>query len=177
MISRKIGKREFAIAIGKFSTDSYSTTIKKLALLPPHGFVQAVPARLCAGPRHIESALCGTFSAFENKTNFSRKPELEFLVRLLGEKQLNRAITTSEFQNGQEVVLVFEVMGNKSDASKKIFMALGFEECKNLALGGNRKELMEIYGIGQSEINAVSGFAEPLEALVIEKTAFVALEK
>ena len=179
MIPIKAGKRRFALLIGKISTESYSTTIKKLTLVQEHVFAQIVPARLIAGKRHAEAALEHAVLALENNHAFTKSLSLEFLVRLFGEKQLGKALESAKF--GKESVVL--VIGAKSRKQiEGIAGMLNFRETKgsrparNPQLSGNREELMRFYGISEKEIDAVSDLDNPLEELVIEKISMVALD-
>ncbi len=174
----KIGNHEFEVLTGKITNDSYSTTIKKLALLNPaqktgnEGFVQVVPARLCAGYNHVFFALEHALSALDAGTAFSRKPELEFLIHFFGEKQLGRAIEKARFSDGEDLVLIVNAGKSASDAAKE----LGFAE-KKIQIGKNADELMGFYGITKPELETAGDLQSPLERLVVEKCAFVALER
>ena len=145
MRSRKIGNRDFTIITGEINNHSYSATIKKLSMLPRNGFAQIVPLRLVAGEMHLSVALEHALSAFETKTSFTKKPELEFLVHLTGQKQLGRAIKKSEFAR-EPLALVIQISDGKTiEKTKK---DLGFEE-KKFAIhetGKNTKKLAKEFG-------------------------------
>ena len=179
MISKKIGNSHFALLIGKITTDSCSATIKKLALAQQHRFVQIIPARVVAGVRHLEAALEHATSALKNKTSFSKNLELEFLVRLFGEKQLEKALQNAKFEEGEELVLV-AAEKSKTKSKKeiaKIINNLKFKETKKFELGKNKKELIDFYKISQEEIETLSDVENAIEGLVIERVSFVALER
>lgn len=180
MIPIKSGKRRYSLLIGRI-TEFYSATIKKLALIQKRGFAQIAPASKIAGVRHICAALEHAISAGENGSAFTKNLELEFLVRLFGEKQLNAALSKAEF--GDEDVALLIESGAGAKATKKIVeikKALNFEEIKGIkasALGKNKKELMEFYKIGETELATLSDLDDALEELVIERISFVALER
>ena len=173
MISLKAEKMRFFLLTGKITTDSYSATIKKLTLAQEAGFAQIAPARRIAGKRHLQAALEHSASAFESKSNFAKTISLEFLIRLFGEKQLGKVLAAAEFRDGEEIVLVGVGGAKKAAALKKEF---GISETK-FKFGKNRRELMEFYGITQSELDAVSDLKNALEELVVENISFVALER
>lgn len=178
MIFPKIGKRRFAAATGRITNDTYSATIKKLALLQEKGFVQLAPARLVAGKMHLETALEHAFSAIDSGQAFTKRPELEFLVWLLGEKQLYRAMEKARFGQGEGLVLVAEAKNRKyADAAKK---ALGFTEDRSPTFNQkekNRNGLMREFRVTENELAPLSGLEDALERLVIEKISLVALER
>ena len=174
MLSKKVGKHEISILKGRITTDSYEETIKKLSIVPQKQFTQLAPLRVVAGENHILFALEHTFSAFENKTAFAKKPELEFIIRLLAEKQLNKALEKAKFKKGENLLLVVGSQNKKVIGETKT--TLGFEE-KEFSLGENKKGLMELFKVSEGEIKALGDLQNPLEELIIERVSFVALER
>ena len=174
MIPLKFGKTAFALLTGKISIDSYSTTIKKLTLAQQKGFVQIVPARLVAGKRHIAAALEHALFALGNGTAFSKNLELEFLIRLLGEKQLNTVLKNVQFGN-EEVAIVARMNGGKKPSG--LMEEFNFKEIKNFKFGKNKKRLMGFYKISEKALETLSDAENALEELVIEKISFVELER
>jgi len=174
MISKTIGKCDFSLLKGQITKDSCKETIKKLMIASDKQFTQIIPACLVAGKNHIFSALEQSLSAFEQKTNFTKKPELEFIVRLLANKQLNKALEKAEFRQGEILVLVIGSSDKKT--IEKVKTGLNFVE-KEFALGKNEKELKEFFGISEEELSALNDVEKPLEELVIERVAFVSLER
>lgn len=191
---KKVGKRHFAILFGKITNDSCSATIKKLALLNTEfaswsrgqknagpgrqpanrGFVQIVPTRLCAGEMHVLAALEHAISAIDKGTAFSHKPELEFLIRFFGNKQLTQCLEAAKFREGEELVLVVEASGGKNAVG--VSRKLGFVE-QEFDFSKNRAELMRFYGITRQELDTLSDLSNALEEVLVEKISFVALEK
>lgn len=171
---KKVGKHSFAVLTGKITTDSYSTSIKKLALLNEKQCTQIIPARLCAGEVHVLAALEHTFSAIDEGTAFSRKPELEFLIRFFGNRQLKQCLEAAKFSEGEELVLVV----GTSDEKKvmEVCGELGFVE-QEIDFPKNKETLMKFYNITQQELDTLSDLENALEELVIEKISFVALER
>ncbi len=173
MISLKAGNKRFLLIIGRITTDSYSATIKKLAMAQRRGFAQIVPARLIAGKKHLAAALEAATSAMRFKSNFAKTLNLEFLIRLFGEKQLGRAIEKAGFKDREPIVLIAEGGAEKLAALKK---EIGISETK-YRFGDSKEGLMRAYGVSQEELGAVSDLKNALEALVIEKISFVAMER
>ncbi len=198
MPEMKILGKNFAALAGRIATDSYSTTIKKLALLNAKsttqnqdqknayqvawpaavGFVQVVPARFCAGWNHVFFALEHAVSAIDSRTAFSRKPELEFLIHFFSEKQLYKALDKARFRDSEALVLVIgKADGKNIEAAKKVLgfvedgKAMEWEHCRNT------KGIMKEFGITETELEAVSDLENVLDELVIERVSMVALEK
>jgi len=171
-----IGKRFFAVFAGKISNDSYNATIKKLALLGKNRLCQIIPAKIVAGKFHLKTALAKTIEAIDSGDAFSQNPNIEFLVRIFGERQISKAIEKSVFGN-EDLLLVIEE--NSKTKINKVMKSLGFEEKKVVLekLGNNKVELMQIHGISEEELSATKDVKNNLEMLVVEKTSFVALEK
>ena len=173
MISKKIGKLEFSLLKGRISKNSYEESIKKLSLASQNGFVQILPTRLIAGQNHLLSAIENTFSSFKNKSNFSKKPELELIIRLTGIKQLNKALRKAEFGKEDLVLIIDSKNKGKIDSIKK---ELGFAE-KNFELGKNKKYLMKFFNITKEELNSLADLKNPLEEIIIERCSLVSLER
>ena len=186
----QITGKSFAFASGQILTENYGATIKKLAFPGENRFVQLVPARVVAGQKHLETALEHALSSFKNGTNFARKPELEFIVRLLAEKQLEKALKKAEFAD-EPLVLVLELKGaakaknlkagkGKSPSAVKeineIEKRLNFRE-KTFSLGKNKNYLMELFNVSETELKTLKDLKNPLEELIIERVALVALER
>lgn len=173
MISKKIGKLEFSILKGRISKNSYEESIKKLSLASQNGFVQLVPSRLIAGQNHLLNVIENTFSSFKNKSNFSKKPELELIIRLTGIKQLNKALEKAEFGKEDLVLIINSKNKKKIDSIKK---ELGFVE-KDFKLGENKNYLMKFFNVTKEELKSLSDLKNPLEEIIIERCAFVSLKR
>ena len=172
MISKTIGKHGFSLLKGEITTDSYKESIKKLTL--GFGvFTQLIPSRLVAGENHIWFSLEQSLDAFEQKTAFTKKPELEFIIRLVAQKQLNKALENAEFK---QEPLVLVIGSENKKIIDKIKETLNFEE-KDIQLGLNKKELVKFFGIEKQEIESLADIQNPLEELIIERCAFVSLER
>ncbi|MFH1390877.1 MAG: KEOPS complex subunit Cgi121 [Candidatus Diapherotrites archaeon] len=173
MLSKTIGKHGFSLLKGEITTDSYKESIKKLTI-GFDVFTQIIPSRLVAGENHIWFALEQSLNAFEQKTAFTKKPELEFIVRLVADKQLNKALEKAEFKKNEPLILVIGSADEK--AINKIKETLNFKE-KDFQLGLNKEELVKYFGIEKREIESLADVKNPLEELIIERCAFVSLEK
>lgn len=172
MISKRIGKTNYALYRGRIIYDSYMESIKKLSLSSKGVFAQLLPARIIAGENHLFACLEHSISAFKSGSNFTKKPELELIARLLAKKQLNSALEIAEFENED---MVFITSAEKKDA-KQLMKKLNFSE-KECSLGKNKAELMKLFGISETELKTVNDLENPLEELIIERCALIALER
>ncbi len=102
---------------------------------------------------------------------------MKFLIRIFGQKQLAKVFEAAKFDDNEAVVIVLE--GNNAKKIKDNLQSIGFVEDKgkNVKFGGNKKDLMDFYGIGQSELDTLLDLDDALEQQVIEKISFVALER
>ena len=173
MISKKINEKYHSLFKGRITNDSYEESIKKLTLPSKDIFVQILPSRIIAGETHLFIALETALSSFENSSNFTKIPALELIVRILGKKQLNDALETAKF--GKEN-LVLIIGSRKKKEIEKIKKELNFKE-KNFTLGKNKKYLEKLFSVSKAELNSLKDLKNPLEELVIERCAFVALER
>jgi len=173
MSSRKIGKQEFSLLKGRISKNSYEESIIKLSFESQNGFVQIVPSRLIGGQNHLLSAIENTLSSFQSKSNFSKKPELELILRLTGIKQLNKALKKAEFGKEDLVLIIGSKNKNKINSIKK---KLGFVE-KKFELGKNKNYLIKFFNITKNELKSLADLKNPLEEIIIERCAFVSLER
>ncbi|HIH09816.1 MAG TPA: hypothetical protein HA254_04045 [Candidatus Diapherotrites archaeon] len=180
MVSKIVGKLTFEILTGRITTDSYSTTIKKLTFLQESSLVQLASCRAIAGMRHVEAGIEHFLSALETGNVFTRQPSLELLIWLFGRKQIPKALEMANFRQGEPLLLIVALGKGSSKARQveKILKKLNFIVDKQLLweLGKNRQELMALYGINKREIGALADLENPLEDLVIEKISMVALE-
>ncbi|MCR4368652.1 MAG: KEOPS complex subunit Cgi121 [archaeon] len=174
MLSKKLGKNTYTASAGRISTDSYGVTIKKLALAGKEkgSFAQLVPHRLVAGPNHLFAALEQAMDAIEKGSEFTKSPELEFIVRLVAEKQLDKALKAAEFGK-EELVLV--VLGGKKEL-EQIAREISFE-IKEGELRGDPKQIAKHFQISEKELAALADLPNALEELAIERTAFVSLAR
>jgi len=88
------------IAIKKVSLN---TKQGLLDWLENHPETQVVDASVVASKRHAEHAVKETLKAFDQGSNISKKPEPEFLIRITGERQLNKALLKSEVKDSNAV--------------------------------------------------------------------------
>ena len=65
---------------------------KIIDFLNKHKGVQLVNSKFFVGEKQAASAVNQMKLAFKNRSNFSKKEEIEFLVRFLGERQITKAM-------------------------------------------------------------------------------------
>ena len=119
------------------------------------------------------SAIENTFSSFQSKSNFSKKPELELIIRLTGIKQLNKALQKAEFGKENLVLIIDSKNKRKIDSIKK---ELGFTEQK-FELGKNKSYLVKFFNVTKKELKSLNDLKNPLEEIIIERCSFVSLER
>ncbi|AJF59892.1 MAG: hypothetical protein J4224_04285 [Candidatus Diapherotrites archaeon] len=179
MLLKPISSLKAGILTGSIKVNSVGSTIKKLSVYcSGKQFVQLCYAAPIASIDQVFFALEQTISAFDSGANFSKKQELEFLIRLTGRKQISRALDLTGLKKGMNTALLVIVASNEKEI-KKIFneikMQTGFKE-KKIDFKKNEKELIKIHGILQKEIDALKDLKNPVQELVLEKIALVALE-
>lgn len=172
MISKKINEKYYSLFKGRITNDSYEESIKKLTFLPKV-FVQFLPARIIAGENHIFIALETALSSFETNSNFTKNPALELIVRVLGKKQLKEALEIAKFEEEDMLLIIGSREKNEIEKIKK---ELNFKET-NFALGKNKKYLEWLFSVSKAELKAVEDLENPLEEIIIERSAFAALER
>lgn len=177
MDSIKINSQFAGIKTGILNYDE-STIKSLLECNSPQNFCQIIPTGKAAGPMHVFTALESALDAVKNKTGFSGKPQLEFLIRFFGTKQLDKALKKTEFEKGKNAAVLVCAAKTKTELTalfKKAEKNLGFTE-KKIVLGKNKKELMALYKISENELKTLKDLKNPLEATVIEKNSLVVFE-
>lgn len=177
MNHQKINSNFCSIKTGNINYKE-STIKSLLALNAGENFCQIVPANKACSFNQAFFAFEQATDAIEKKTAFSEKPELEFLIRFFGTKQINAALGLAEMKTGKNTVLLVCAQKEQKKLDELFAKAkkeLGFEE-KKIQLGKNKKELMEIYGIPKNALESMKGQKNALEKLVIEKNALVVFQ-
>ncbi len=177
MNSKKLNNSTIGgIKTGIINIDNIESTIKSLLELnQPQNLCQIVSANTIVCEKQVFFAIEQALSAIQNSTSFSKKAELEFLLRVYGTKQINQALDKAQLKAGKnEIVLVCCAKDKKElqELFKQAQKTLLFKE-KKIQLGKNKKELMKIYGISEKELKTLSDLINPLEAAIIERNALV----
>jgi len=149
-----------------------------LDLNSTQNFCQIVPLHLISSNDQIFFSFEQAQSAINSNTSFSKKLNLEFLIRLFGEKQLERVFYILNFKRGKNEVVLICFQNDKSKLNflfEKVEKILEFKE-KKILLGKNKKELTKIYGISKKEIQTLKDLKDPLGNLIIEKNSLVVFE-
>ncbi|MBI4214603.1 hypothetical protein HY546_01280 [archaeon] len=60
--------------------------------LSKHSKTQVVSSRIVAGERHVIHCVNQTFKAFDAGENIASKQEIDFVLRLVGERQIRKAL-------------------------------------------------------------------------------------
>ena len=161
-------------------------TIKTITLIASerNAFAQLCSLKPICSSQQVLVAFEHARSAISNGSAFAKTQELEFLLRLAGTKKIDSALKILGLRNGkQEVLLIVSAENERAldETEKEIKRAIKFGENAELLktnLRRNSKEIKKIYGIGNSELKALSdlGKENALEGAVIERIALVALE-
>lgn len=183
MLFRKIGSHIAAIKTGKTKISNLDMVIKSITSLNSENrLVQVCLLKPVVSENQLFLALEQSFSAFENTVNICKTLHIEFLVRVLGVRQCRAATEILGLKQGNQEIAV--VVAGKSEGEvielfKKIATVINFEEDDSLMSEKStksKKYLMDLYKIGQSQLDALSDLENPLEAAVMEKIAMLALE-
>lgn len=170
------------IKSGSVNINNLAATIKKLSLCSSRKkFVQLCPIEPISSLNQIIFAAEQAIDSFNKGTNFSKKIELEFLLRLSGTRQINKAIGKMLLKEGRNRVVLVAAAKKREKVKellKEIEKQVGFREDGNLmkGVGKNKKYLMEIYSLGEEELESLMDKENALEEAVLEKIALVALE-
>lgn len=175
-----------SISSGIVCIEDINKTIKTITLIASerNAFAQLCSLKPVCSPQQVLIAFEHARSAISNGTAFAKSLEIEFLLRLAGTKKIEHALKILGLRNGeQEVLLVISAENEKAlnETAKEIKKATKFEENEELLktnLRRNFSEIKKIYGIGNSELEALSdlGKEKALESAAIERIAMVALE-
>ncbi|MBI2598174.1 MAG: hypothetical protein HYW50_03185 [Candidatus Diapherotrites archaeon] len=176
----KTNSHFYAVKTGTANIIDYESTIKSLLEQNSRkGFCQIVPAKTVGSTDQVAFAIEQSIGAFFSGENFSKKPGLEFLIRIYGTRQIENALKISGLKAGKQSVVLACAHTQKVGLEKILKTAekiLHFKE-KKIFLGKNKKELMQLYGITAAEINTLKDLKNPLQQIIIEKNALVAFEK
>jgi len=71
--------------------------------LESHPGCQVVDPGVTGGPTHIKHSVIEVLKAFEQGRNIARTKELEFLLRLVGERQVSKAVSKACVKNKEAV--------------------------------------------------------------------------
>ncbi|MEK6941415.1 MAG: KEOPS complex subunit Cgi121 [archaeon] len=155
------------------------STIKSLLAINKNGnFCQIVPAQTVCSFLQAFVALEQTLDAQSNNTSFSEKPQLEFLIRLYGTKQINAALDRAELKTGKNMALL--ICAHKSRQKLNALFSKAQKELEfagqKFQLGANKKELMKLYRVSNAQLQSMKGEKNALEKLIIEKNSLVVFQ-
>lgn len=156
------GKDGLCYCEGTITTKAPQEWLKKLySELPSgiEGFFQVFSPAAVGGKRHLAWAAYSSHLAWKSHSMQAKKPEMELLCHLSGEKQIPEAQSRVGIKSGkQEIVVVF--VGNLSSLPKTIFPAL----CKSLRIQSKKVK----WG---SAITPSKDWSRSIEDFAIEKSA------
>jgi len=179
MIQLKLNSHICGIKTGIINIHSEESFIKSLLEQNyRHNFCQVVPLNKVCSRFQVFVALESAIEAIKNKSAFSKKLELEFLIRFFGTKQISKTFKYAKLKKGNNNVLLICAQKNQKallKLFKKIENVSEFKE-KKIVIGSNKKELSDFYGISKKELKTLKYLNNPLEAAIIEKNALVVFE-
>ena len=179
MKSLKLDSHVLGIKTGLININNEESTFKSLmALNSESNFCQIIPAHTATSFFQVFAALEQTNYAFETKTNFLKKKELEFLLRFYGTKQINKALKRAQLNKGKNNVLLICAQKNKKRLSTLFKIAqknLDFK-VQDFPIGKNKKEIMKLYNVSENELKTLKYQKNPLEKIVVEKNSLVVFE-
>ena len=184
MLWKKIDSQNTALKAGNSNIINADASIKKLLASAKKNkiFLQAFPLKPIASTQQIFFAFEQSFSALKQKTAFSQKPELEFLLRLSGKKQIKEIWQHFGLKKGRQEIVIVAAGKDKDKVKRALKEAeeiLGFKESKNLLeknLKRNFKFIQSVYSIEAGQLQAFKGAKEKaLQQLVLEKMALLSV--
>ncbi len=174
----KFDTKNLRIVAGSADIKDSDSAIKKLLAESKklNSFAQLISLKPIASEEQITFALEQSMDSFAKKTNFSKSLELEFLTRLSGQRQINKAMDLFALEKGKNEVALILYSENKKNIQELIKFVekeIDFKVKKDFIKQNakkNGKFIAEIYGIGEEELKIL-----PLEESVLERIAMVAL--
>jgi KEOPS complex subunit Cgi121 len=142
--------------------------------------VQFFRAELIAGYDHLYFAILNALKTFENKTNISKKLEVEILLFLSGQHQIKKAIHLLGIGPNSHQIVLLIISNNKDDAKKtldkinEIIQAEHDDDVINLSQE-KIKDIMMAYKLSNHEIGSTlkQSKNKAIESLLIEKGAIL----
>ncbi|MFQ5887123.1 MAG: KEOPS complex subunit Cgi121 [Candidatus Hydrothermarchaeales archaeon] len=121
-------------------------------ILEDYRDIQLVDSRLVAGLEHIEFAVSQAEKAFERNENISNDLLIEVMVRMSGQRQINKAFEMFGLKDSTEVVLI-----SKKDP-RNFLKANGWVKDKSILDIDKEKfdRIRAAFHIGEKEIEAAS---------------------
>jgi tRNA threonylcarbamoyladenosine modification (KEOPS) complex Cgi121 subunit len=123
--------------------------------------LQVIDSMYVAGKEHLEFALAQAEKAFQRKTNISKDPLMEVIVRASAQRQIKKALETYGVQNSKSVYVLGEELPRELlDDYGCVEAELGIDENKY-------EDLVDKFEVTEEEIGAITGasFNERVKAL------------
>ncbi len=167
---------ETHVFFGQLTVKSTDETLKRLSeKASEHGIrYQIASSHKIAGKLHVEWAARQALEAFDERTALTKSWEFEFLVRLSGQRQLEKAFEHFGIHKGRQHVALVAV-GSKPKAiafEKWAEKELGF---KLVPFKVDQKAVQEWFKISSAELTALKDLKEPLEGAVLERVALAGM--
>lgn len=137
--------------------------------------LQAVDARMIAGPRHVRTAIDHARRAIDNDRMIARDPSMELLLYLAGSRQIDDALALG-IGDGRTPALIIIDGGDESTVADAV-RELDAVTPTSLAPGEEYAvpdELKAWFDITDAELEATQA---PLEFLVCERVALLSVDQ
>lgn len=183
MVQRKIGNRYLFIKTGFANIDNVDAILKKLSVLQKEGIFQLFSIKPVVSLEQVVSAAEQATDSFERQANFSKNLSLEFLLRLIGTRQITKALEITGLKKGRNAVAIVACSSNRKSAEESvsaIAREIYFEESTGVIernLKYNSHYLKKIYGISNTQLETLKDLREPLKEAVFERIAILSLEE
>jgi KEOPS complex subunit Cgi121 len=154
------------------------TLRKNLGNIP----LQVLDAAYIAGKQHVLFATINALSAFKQGNNLSTHIEVEILLYLSAQRQISKAIELIGVKTHTRQIVVIFLTSNRAEAKRKeiILQSISGQRDDTIINLDEKKRphLMKAFNISpiQLQATALQGL-DALEALIIEKSAMLAVSK
>ncbi|MBN2127385.1 MAG: hypothetical protein JW703_03255 [Candidatus Diapherotrites archaeon] len=162
---------------GIINNNSFKANIKSVLVSSESLFSQAVSIKAIASLNQIHFAALQTIQCIEFNSMHLSNPSLELLLNLTGVRQINKALDLLELNEFNEKAVLIVIGKNKDKVKKELINLEKISEIKKnsklieLNFVKNKKELMKLYGIKETELKLFEDKDKALKELIIEHNA------
>lgn len=134
--------------------------------------IQLIDAKKLAGEKQIKFAVKVTNYSFETKSNIAETKDLEFLLRISGQKHIKKAIEMLDFTKSKEIAIIS--FPKNTEIFDKFEHLTGAKELVNHLKNNQDKEtLIKAYNLQENELKL---YKDNIEDLIIEKINLITVE-
>jgi tRNA threonylcarbamoyladenosine modification (KEOPS) complex Cgi121 subunit len=170
----KLNKSFCGISQGLIINNSFKANIKSVLVSNKNLFSQAISINSIACIKQIHFAVIQTLQAMDSNSMHLSNPSLELLLHLTGVRQVNKALNLLELNEFNEKAVLIVVGKNKEKVKKELIKLEKLSGIKKnsklieLNFFKNKKELMKLYEIEETELNLFKDKNKALKELIIE---------